>query len=97
MIVRDLNPLSSSFAPDEAYSPLIVDTNRVLSRPITFESFQAIPRRYAKVIQVGCVVQYHQFLLRLALDSTRPPCDSLALEYRLRVSVAKVLYHYATA
>ena len=89
MVVRYLYPLGTSVAPHKAYSPLVVDANRVLPRPITFESLETVAWRYPKVIQIRRVVQHHQLQLRLSLDSMRPPGDVLTFENRLRVSISE--------
>ena len=51
MIVNDLNPFWTSFAPPEADTPLIVDSNTVLSRSITAQTLEPVTRRNPEVLQ----------------------------------------------
>lgn len=51
MVVNDLNPFWTSFAPPEADTPLIVDSNTVLSRSITAQTLEPVARRNPEVLQ----------------------------------------------
>jgi len=51
MIVYDFNIFCASFRPMKAYTPLLVDTNAVLTCTVAFEYFKAISGRYFQVIQ----------------------------------------------
>ena len=51
MVVNDLNPFWTSFAPPEADTPLIVDSNTVLSRSITAQTLESAARRDPEVFQ----------------------------------------------
>ena len=51
MVVNDLNPFWTSFAPPEADTPLIVDSNTVLSRSITAQTLESVARRDPEVFQ----------------------------------------------
>ena len=48
MIIRDLNFVGISLLPPKAQSILIVDAYTMLLAPLSFEPFQAIPRRNGK-------------------------------------------------
>lgn len=51
MIVNDLDPFWTSFAPPEADTPLIVNSNTVLSRSITAQTLEPVARRNPEVLQ----------------------------------------------
>ena len=51
MVVHDLDIPCRAFAPFEAYPPLIVDTDAVLSAPIAVQSFKAIARRNPQIVE----------------------------------------------
>jgi len=51
MIVYDFNIFCASLRPTKAYTPLIVDTNAILTCSVAFECFKAISGRYLQVIQ----------------------------------------------
>jgi hypothetical protein len=58
MVIDDFDVEGISVAPPEAYSPLIIDPDRVLTGAISFELFQSVPRNSAKFIEVeGCMKQ----------------------------------------
>ena len=54
MIVDDLYFACSIFFPDEADSVLFVDSDAVLTGPVSFQSFQLISGRNTKVGEVDC-------------------------------------------
>jgi hypothetical protein len=51
VVVRDLDIPCRTFAPFEAYPPLIVDTDAMLSAPIAVQSFKAIARRNPQIVE----------------------------------------------
>lgn len=51
MVVHDLDIPCRAFVPFEAYPPLIVDTDTVLSAPIAVQSFKAIARRNPQIVE----------------------------------------------
>jgi len=44
VVVNDLNPFWTSFAPPEADTPLIVDSNILVSRSITAQTLESVAR-----------------------------------------------------
>ena len=56
MIVYNLDGKCVTILPNKANAPLIIDANAVLTKPITFEGFEAIPRQRTEIIQScrGC-------------------------------------------
>jgi hypothetical protein len=51
VIVYDFNILCTRCSPAKANAILVIDPNAVLPKPIAFERFQAIARRYAQVFE----------------------------------------------
>lgn len=53
VVIHNLDLPSMAIEPYKAHSPLVVDANTVLSRPISRKRFQAIARRYPQKLQVS--------------------------------------------
>jgi hypothetical protein len=53
MVVHDLDILRPSLRPTEAKAKLIVNTDAMLTRAITFQSFQSISGRNSQVVEPG--------------------------------------------
>jgi hypothetical protein len=68
MIVYDLNVFRICARPAEAYSELIVHTDTILPRAVTFEGFQSVTRWNAQVVNVTRLVQLLQFPARHSFD-----------------------------
>jgi hypothetical protein len=71
MIVDNLN-FSGTLAPLENDSPLIVDTNRVVSPQSSFKPFQAVAWRNLQVIQTNGRIQILQLPLRDVSEGRGP-------------------------
>ncbi len=61
MIINYLHIVSVIFLPIKTNSPLVVNSDAVLSRTIADEFFQTIRRRNAKIVNCFGVVQHSQF------------------------------------
>lgn len=68
MVVHDLHTVGVSVPPTEADSPLLIDPDTVLPRPITLELLESIPWGYAQVLQAKRRVQLNQFAQGHALQ-----------------------------
>jgi hypothetical protein len=71
VIVNDLYGFRVTRPPFEADAPLLIDTDAVLPGPIPCEWFQAVGRRYAKIIQRLRVIQHPQLPSGDAVDVGR--------------------------
>ena len=71
VVVDDFDMCRSSFIPNKAYAPLIVDPDRMLSLSIGSQRLEAIARRYAKIAQDPCPIQKTQFSQSDILDVRR--------------------------
>ncbi len=92
MIIDDLNLVRISVLPDETDSVLIVDSDAVLSHPLSFQAFQVIPWKNCQVRELPGSVQLFEFPLRYAsyiLKST----GVLSIEQGLGFRTAKRSNH----
>ena len=69
MVVNDLNPFWTSFAPPEADTPLIVDSDTVLARAITTQTLEPVARRNPEVLQTARSINLTQLAQRDAHDA----------------------------
>lgn len=51
MIVHDLDIFSAGVRPTKTQTELIIDTDAMLPRAITFQGFQSISGRHPKIVQ----------------------------------------------
>jgi hypothetical protein len=68
VIVRNLNIEGISTLPPKADSPLIIDANAELPRPISSQFLQTIGRRHSQVIERYRAVQHAQLSQSNLLD-----------------------------
>jgi hypothetical protein len=61
VVVDDFDLVRIVLSPNKANPPLVVDSNRVLTTPITLQRFETVCRRYAQVIEAPRIVQDAQF------------------------------------
>jgi hypothetical protein len=78
--------------PTEAYAPLVVDPNAVLTGPIASKRFETITRWNAKVIQPHRCINQLQLASRDTLDCTEP-ANSHIRKQLLGVAVPKASDH----
>ena len=71
MVVDNLNLFGAAVAPYEAYPPLVVDPDRVLSLTVALECLEPIARRLTQIIQRTGVVEQQQLTTRLPFDGTK--------------------------
>ena len=84
MVINNLDILRSALSPDEADSPLIVDSDAVQPLSAAAQSFEPVSRNGRNVCQGFCVVEQTQFSTR---DIAELPV-ALALEQFLGVPAA---------
>ena len=77
MVVNNLNPFWTSVAPLEADTPLIIDSDTVLPRPITAQKLETIARRDPKILQTTRSVDLTQLAQRDTHDARIEGRDSL--------------------
>ena len=64
MIVCNLDIVGASSHPCETDAPLVVDSDAVLPRSITFQFLQTIAGRGQQVLQVGGTVEHRELPFR---------------------------------
>ena len=84
MIVHDLNLRRSCVRPNEADSPLVVDSDAVLTLSTAFQRFELIAWGRAKEVQSLSRMNLRKLSLRNARVGSKP-FDRLALEQGLCV------------
>jgi len=84
VVVDDFDILCVTFLPAEAYPPLIVDANAVLSRPIPRQLLEAIPGWHPEVFKRFRGVEQHQLAERDAPHVRSELSDRFASKQPLR-------------
>jgi hypothetical protein len=64
MIVYDFNVVRGIRMPAKTNAPLIIDSNAVLTRPVSLQGFEAIARRLPQGVQIHRSSQHRKFPLR---------------------------------
>lgn len=93
VVVDDLDVIRVSSPPSKTDSPLSVDANAVLSSTITFQLFESVRRRNAKVVECRRRVQHSELSEGNALHLRTQSLDRLSMEEALCVSVPEALDH----
>jgi len=89
MVITEFNIVGITLSPAKTYPPLIIDTNAVLTLPITGQSFQAVPRRAPQILQVSRFVDHGQLAPGRVGDIRRSPFGAKAGENRSGPLVGK--------
>jgi hypothetical protein len=71
VVVDDFDMRRSSLIPDETDTPLVVDPDRVLSLPISFQGFKSIARGNTEIAEYPSLVQKTKFSERHILNVGR--------------------------
>jgi len=73
VIIYDFNVMRTAMAPDEADSPLLIDSYAMLPFSASRKSFQAVARRNTQVFNARTPIQHAQFPKRGLLNIGRQP------------------------
>jgi len=71
MIVNDLNIVGIIAAPQEAYTPLIIDADAVLTFTVALQCFHAIPWWNTQILQGASTMQVQQLSPRYSLKGPK--------------------------
>ena len=93
MVVNDLNPFWTSIAPLEADTPLIIDSNTVLSCSITAKKLESIARRDPEVPQTTRSVDLTQLAQRDASNARVKGRNRLPRRQPLGLAIPERLDH----
>jgi hypothetical protein len=96
MVVNDFYLVDIAFPPDKAYPPLIVNADAVSARSPALQSFQAIGRRDAKVVQNSGIVEHTQLAPDHGLDILRQTPRNLTLPNLLSFLIREAFDHSIT-
>jgi hypothetical protein len=92
MIVHDFHVNGVGVNPSEAYPPLVIDTNAVLTEAVAAKRLQTVPRNCRQVWDLHSRVHLIQFPFRHRGNSLEPPAE-LAPEYPLCLPVPERTDH----
>jgi hypothetical protein len=70
VVVNDLNFIRVGLSPLETDSPLIIDSDAVLTGSIASQALEPVPGRNPQIGETLCVVQHPQLSPRRLLDFT---------------------------
>jgi len=87
VVVNDLNPFWTSVAPPEADTPLIIDSDTVLSCSITAQMLEPVARRNPKILETTRGVNLPQLAQRNASDARVKGRDSLPRKQALSLTI----------
>ena len=93
MVVANFDVVSIPIDPSKAYSPLVVDPDRMLAFSIAPQLLQPIARRYAQVTEIVSGVYCHQLSPGPLNDVWRERSNGRRLEKLLRQFVIEIFYH----
>ena len=96
MVVNDLNPFWTSIAPPEADTPLIIDSDTVLSRPITAQKLETIARRDPEVLQTTRSVNLTQLAQRDTRNARVQGRNKFPRKQPLSLTITERLDHDTT-
>ena len=94
MVVHYLAFVGVAVVPSETDPVLIVDPDAVLTASVATEFFQAASWWHSQIVQILCIVEYHQLSLRLPLYVTGELPDGPSFCYRLGIPVSVALDHF---
>jgi hypothetical protein len=80
VVVYDLNLVGISIPPNEAETPLLVDSHAVFSLSVPVQCFQAIPRWRCKISQFGGTIQLPEFSACDLLNRLKAPTAQAAVK-----------------
>jgi hypothetical protein len=85
MVIGDLHFIGIRSAPLEAYSPLVINADTVLSLPVPVQCFESVCGRDGQKGQGGGSVDHFQFSLGNFLNVMRELSGKLIIENPLRL------------
>jgi hypothetical protein len=93
MVVAKFDIICIAVLPDEAYAPLIVDTDGMLAGPAALQSFKTIAWRNTQIIKAYRSVECHQLPSSPLNDIRREMAGSASQEKAFSLLVAKANDH----
>jgi hypothetical protein len=93
MIIHNFHIMGVTLMPAETNTPLVVDTDAVLTPPVTFQTLQPIPRWRQQVAQILGFRQVTQFTPGGSLNVRRQPPGHLPKKDLLGLGASETQYH----
>jgi hypothetical protein len=93
VVIDNLNISGLTRFPAKDDSPLVINSDTVLSLPVSGELFQAVSGGYSKVFNHIRTIEKIKFPLGQLLKLQRKPLDPFSLKNPFCVPVSKGLYH----
>ena len=93
MVIDNLNISSLARFPAKDDAPLIINSDTVLSLPVSGKLFQPVSWRYSKVFNQIRTIEKIKFPPGQFLKLQGKPLDPLSLKIPFCVPVSKGLYH----
>jgi hypothetical protein len=90
VIVDDLYVCGSVWSPDEADTPLLINTDTVLSSPVIFQRFQPVAGRYLQILKNCRPVQLRKLSESRSFD-VHPALYAFAVKEGLGVFALEAL------
>jgi hypothetical protein len=72
MVINNLDRMSAAILPDEADAPLIVDSDAVLTSPVSFQTLKSVARGNIQTVQRDSGVEQLQLDPRRLRDGFEP-------------------------
>jgi hypothetical protein len=72
MVVDDLDVVRVTVSPDEAQAPLVVDSNAVLPRAISFQGFEMVSGKRTEIFERACAMKHFELPLGHTRDGFEP-------------------------
>jgi hypothetical protein len=95
VIIDDFDLFCVCVSPEEANSPLVIDSNAVLAFPVVFKPLKAISRQGGQICQVHACGQRQKFSASRALNIQGQLFRTVSLKDSLSLGVAKAYDHVA--
>jgi hypothetical protein len=93
VVIHYLHVVRITCLPAEAYPPLIINPDAVLSIPIVLELLQSIPGRNREICKSIRCVENQQLSESRPRDVWGPPADGLSQKETLGLTISEALNH----
>jgi hypothetical protein len=93
MIVDYLDLVDIALVPNKADSPALIDSDTILAMSVSLESFQAVSRRSAQIIEGFRPVKHAQFAQGGSLNFCRQFSRWFPVKEPLCVFIPEIFYH----
>jgi hypothetical protein len=96
VVIDDFYSLDPVWGPAEAYAPLVVNSNGMLTGSIAFERFEAVARRHPEVVELLGQIELDQFASSRRLNGGGKNGRAFIMENRLSGTAGEGFDHSFT-